>query len=57
MGQPSIPPSHATEPTRPARAATITAPTLVADGTADELDPVNNSHTLANLIPASKLHL
>jgi len=40
-----------------ARAASITAPTLIADGTADQLDPVVNSHTLAGLIPGAKLTL
>ncbi len=37
--------------------ATITTPTLIADGTADRLDPLTNSHTLASLIPAAKLTL
>jgi pimeloyl-ACP methyl ester carboxylesterase len=37
--------------------ARITAPTLVADGTADRLDPAGNSHTLASLIPGAKLAL
>ncbi|MGE5289484.1 MAG: alpha/beta fold hydrolase [Micromonosporaceae bacterium] len=37
--------------------ATITAPTLIADGTADQLDPLANSHTLTNLIPGAKLRL
>jgi pimeloyl-ACP methyl ester carboxylesterase len=36
---------------------TIAEPTLVADGTLDRLDPVANSHTLANLIPGAKLTL
>jgi pimeloyl-ACP methyl ester carboxylesterase len=40
-----------------ARAATIAKPTLIADGTADKLDPVANSHHLANLIPNAKLQL
>jgi pimeloyl-ACP methyl ester carboxylesterase len=40
-----------------ARAAEIPAPTLVADGTLDRLDPVVNSHALAKLIPGSKLVL
>ena len=35
----------------------ITAPTLIADGTADRLDPATNSHTLAGLIPGAKLTL
>ena len=39
------------------QAATITAPTLIADGTADQLDPLTNSHTLAGLIPGAKLTL
>ena len=37
------------------RAATITAPTLIADGAADQLDPAVNSRTLAGLIPGAKL--
>ena len=32
-------------------------PTLVADGTEDRLDPVANSRTLAELIPAAGLRL
>lgn len=40
-----------------ARTASITAPTLIADGTADQLDPVVNSHTLAGLIPGARLTL
>ena len=39
------------------RAATITAPTLIADGAADRLDPAGNSHTLAGLIPGARLTL
>jgi pimeloyl-ACP methyl ester carboxylesterase len=39
------------------QAATITAPTLIADGTADRLDPLANSHALARLIPRAKLIL
>jgi pimeloyl-ACP methyl ester carboxylesterase len=35
----------------------ITAPTLVADGTRDALDPTPNSHALAALIPGAKLLL
>ena len=31
--------------------------TLIADGTADRLDPLANSHTLAGLIAAAKLTL
>jgi pimeloyl-ACP methyl ester carboxylesterase len=38
-----------------ARAASITAPTLIADGAADQLDPAVNSRTLAGLIPGSRL--
>jgi pimeloyl-ACP methyl ester carboxylesterase len=40
-----------------ARAAAITAPTLIADGAADQLDPTVNSHTLAGLIPGATLTL
>jgi pimeloyl-ACP methyl ester carboxylesterase len=32
--------------------ARISAPTLIADGTSDQLDPVANDHTLARIIPA-----
>ena len=39
------------------QAAKITAPTLIADGTADRLDPLANSHALAGLIPRAKLTL
>jgi pimeloyl-ACP methyl ester carboxylesterase len=39
------------------KAATIAVPTLVADGTVDQLDPTMNSNTLANLIPGAKLRL
>ena len=39
------------------RAATITAPTLIADGAADQLDPAANSRALAGLIPGAKLTL
>jgi pimeloyl-ACP methyl ester carboxylesterase len=39
------------------RTATIAVPTLIADGMADRLDPLANSHTLASLIPGSKLTL
>jgi pimeloyl-ACP methyl ester carboxylesterase len=39
------------------RAATITAPTLIADGAADQLDPTVNSQTLAGLIPGARLTL
>ena len=38
-----------------ARAATITAPTLIADGAADRLDPMANSYALVSLIPGAKL--
>ncbi|MGO9188122.1 MAG: alpha/beta fold hydrolase [Streptosporangiaceae bacterium] len=37
--------------------ARIAVPTLIADGTADQLDPLANSHTLARLIAGSKLTL
>lgn len=37
--------------------ATISAPTLIADGTADWVDPVANGHTLAGLIPGARLVL
>jgi pimeloyl-ACP methyl ester carboxylesterase len=37
--------------------ATITAPTLIADGAADRLDRLTNSHTLAGLIRGAKLML
>jgi pimeloyl-ACP methyl ester carboxylesterase len=37
--------------------ATITVPTLITDGTADLLDPVANSHTLASLIHGARLTL
>jgi pimeloyl-ACP methyl ester carboxylesterase len=39
------------------RAAEITAPTLIADGTTDRLDPLANSHDLAGLIPGARLAL
>lgn len=39
------------------RAQTITAPTLIADGTADMLDPLVNSRTLAAQIAGAKLVL
>ena len=38
-----------------ARAASITAPALIADGAADQLDPAVNSRTLAGLIPGARL--
>jgi pimeloyl-ACP methyl ester carboxylesterase len=37
--------------------ARISAPTLVADGTVDRLDPVANAHALARLIPRAQLVL
>jgi pimeloyl-ACP methyl ester carboxylesterase len=37
--------------------ASITAPTLITDGSADELDDVSNSQALAKLIPNSTLQL
>ena len=37
--------------------ATISVPTLIADGTADQLDPVANDRTLARLIPRARLVL
>jgi pimeloyl-ACP methyl ester carboxylesterase len=40
-----------------ARTAEITAPTLVADGTLDRLDPVVNSYALAKVIQGAKLVL
>jgi pimeloyl-ACP methyl ester carboxylesterase len=36
--------------------ASISVPTLIADGTGDQLDPVANDHTLARLIPRSRLN-
>jgi len=39
------------------RTATIAVPTLVADGTADKLDPLANSRALAKLIPKARLQL
>jgi pimeloyl-ACP methyl ester carboxylesterase len=38
-------------------AANIAVPTLIADGTADQLDPLANSYTVARLIPSAKLTL
>jgi pimeloyl-ACP methyl ester carboxylesterase len=32
-------------------------PTLIADGTEDQLDPVANDHILAHLIPRARLVL
>ena len=40
-----------------ARGASITAPTLIADGAADQLDPAVNSRTLAGLISGARLTL
>jgi pimeloyl-ACP methyl ester carboxylesterase len=37
--------------------ARISVPTLITDGTADQLDPVANDHTLARLIPRARLVL
>ncbi len=37
--------------------ARISVPTLIADGTDDQLDPVANDHTLGRLIPRSRLVL
>jgi len=37
--------------------ASISVPTLIADGTDDQLDPVANDHTLARLITGSRLVL
>jgi pimeloyl-ACP methyl ester carboxylesterase len=39
------------------KAATIAVPTLIADGTADQLDPITNSHTLARLIHGARFQL
>jgi pimeloyl-ACP methyl ester carboxylesterase len=39
------------------KAVTIAAPTLVAAGTVDRLDPLANSRTLARLIPKARLQL
>jgi pimeloyl-ACP methyl ester carboxylesterase len=39
------------------KTATISVPTLVADGTIDRLDPVANDYALARLIPGAKLKL
>jgi pimeloyl-ACP methyl ester carboxylesterase len=39
------------------KTAAISVPTLIADGTIDRLNPVANDHTLARLIPASRLVL
>jgi pimeloyl-ACP methyl ester carboxylesterase len=39
------------------KVARISAPTLIADGTVDQLDPVANDYTLAHLIPGARLML
>jgi pimeloyl-ACP methyl ester carboxylesterase len=39
------------------KTATIAAPTLIADGTIDQLDPVANDYALAQLIPGARLKL
>ncbi len=39
------------------QSAKIAVPTLIADGTADRLDPLANSHALAGLIHGAKLTL
>jgi pimeloyl-ACP methyl ester carboxylesterase len=39
------------------RTATISAPTLIADGTVDRLDPVANDYALARLIGGARLKL
>jgi pimeloyl-ACP methyl ester carboxylesterase len=39
------------------KTATISAPTLIADGTIDRLDPVANDHALARLIGNARLKL
>jgi pimeloyl-ACP methyl ester carboxylesterase len=39
------------------KTATISAPTLIADGTTDRLDPVANDYALAQLIKGSRLKL
>jgi pimeloyl-ACP methyl ester carboxylesterase len=39
------------------KTARISVPTLIADGTNDQLDPAANDHTLARLIPSSRLVL
>jgi len=39
------------------KTANITVPTLVADGTVDRLDPIENDHRLASLIPGAQLVL
>jgi pimeloyl-ACP methyl ester carboxylesterase len=39
------------------KTGTISAPTLIADGTDDQLDPVANDRILARLIPGARLVL
>ncbi len=39
------------------KTAAISAPTLIADGTIDRLDPVANGHALAQLIRGARLTL
>jgi pimeloyl-ACP methyl ester carboxylesterase len=39
------------------KTASISAPTLIADGTDDQLDPLANDHTLARTIPGARLVL
>jgi pimeloyl-ACP methyl ester carboxylesterase len=39
------------------KVARISVPTLIADGTDDQLDPVANDHALARLIPGARLVL
>ncbi len=39
------------------KVASISVPTLIADGTDDQLDPVANDHALARLIPRARLVL
>jgi len=39
------------------KTARISAPTLIADGTEDQLDPVSNDYILARLIPRARLVL
>jgi pimeloyl-ACP methyl ester carboxylesterase len=39
------------------KVARISAPTLIADGTVDQLDPAANDYTLAHLIPGARLVL
>jgi pimeloyl-ACP methyl ester carboxylesterase len=47
---------HGTDPAG-RKIASISVPTLIADGTDDQLDPAANDHTLARLIPRSRLVL